>query len=82
MVLIMYASMLIHPILYAIVVIGLLIPNLAAAVRRMHDVGKSGWYLLIPIYNLILAFTDSEPGTNQYGPNPKEGGSEITDELV
>ena len=37
----------------------------------MHDVGKSGWFLLVPIYSLILACTDSEAGDNQYGPNPK-----------
>ncbi|WP_368662373.1 DUF805 domain-containing protein [Zobellia laminariae] len=37
----------------------------------MHDVGKSGWFLLVPIYNLILACTDSEQGENQYGANPK-----------
>jgi uncharacterized membrane protein YhaH (DUF805 family) len=51
--------------------LGVLVPTIAVAVRRMHDVGKSGWFLLIPIYNLILAVTDSEPGTNEYGPNPK-----------
>lgn len=31
-----------------------LIPTITAGVRRMHDVGRSGWFLLIPIYNLIL----------------------------
>lgn len=48
------------------------IPGIAVGVRRMHDVGKSGWFLLIPIYNLILAFTEGEKGTNQYGVDPKE----------
>ncbi len=51
------------------------IPSLAVGVRRMHDVGKSGWYLLIPIYNLILACTPGEVGSNQYGEDPK--GSDI-----
>lgn len=33
----------------------LLIPSvLAVQVRRMHDVGKSGWFILVPIYNLFL----------------------------
>lgn len=50
---------------------GVILPSIAVGVRRMHDVGKSGWYILIPIYNLILACTDSEVGVNQYGPNPK-----------
>jgi uncharacterized membrane protein YhaH (DUF805 family) len=51
--------------------LAVLIPSLAVAVRRMHDVGKSGWFILIPIYNLILACTDSQAGDNEYGPNPK-----------
>jgi len=37
----------------------------------MHDVGKSGWFVLIPIYSLILACTGSQDGDNEYGPNPK-----------
>ncbi|ALJ05349.1 hypothetical protein APS56_09515 [Pseudalgibacter alginicilyticus] len=60
--------------IYSLVV---LIPGLAVGVRRMHDVGKSGWFLLIPIYNLILACTDSEAGTNKWGPNPKTATEEI-----
>ena len=42
----------------------------------MHDVGKSGWFILIPIYNLILACTDSEHGPNKCGNNPKGIGNE------
>jgi uncharacterized membrane protein YhaH (DUF805 family) len=37
----------------------------------MHDVGKSGWFLLIPIYNFILAVSEGEKGENQYGQDPK-----------
>jgi uncharacterized membrane protein YhaH (DUF805 family) len=51
--------------------LGTLIPSIAVGVRRMHDVGKSGWFLLIPIYNLVLACTDGEQGPNQYGSDPK-----------
>lgn len=54
------------------------LPGLAVCFRRMHDTGKSAWYLLIgliPIVGQILIMLwfikDSEPGTNQYGPNPK-----------
>lgn len=33
----------------------LIIPSvIASGVRRMHDVGKSGWFILVPIYNLVL----------------------------
>jgi len=51
--------------------IAVLIPGIAVGVRRMHDVGKSGWFLLIPIYNLILACTEGTKGENEYGPDPK-----------
>lgn len=51
--------------------LAVLIPGIAVAVRRMHDVGKSGWYMLIPIYNLVLALTPGEAGPNAYGPDPK-----------
>lgn len=54
--------------------LAMVLPGLAVGVRRMHDVGKSGWYLLIPIYSLILAATEGEHGHNQYGPDPKEEG--------
>ncbi len=51
--------------------VAVIIPGIALGVRRMHDVGKSGWYLLIPIYSLILCCTEGEPRANQYGENPK-----------
>jgi uncharacterized membrane protein YhaH (DUF805 family) len=47
------------------------IPGLAVGVRRVHDVGKSGWILLIPIYNLILLLKDGDKFENKYGPDPK-----------
>lgn len=59
--------------------LGSLIPSIAVGVRRMHDVGKSGWYLLIPIYNLILACTNGETGSNQYGYDPK--GDPLQDDI-
>ncbi len=61
--------------IYSLVI---LLPSLGVSVRRLHDVGKSGWYMLaslIPvigwIWLLILAAQDSQPGDNQWGPNPK-----------
>ncbi len=55
-----------------------LIPSIAVSVRRMHDIGKSGWMVLINlipiagfIWFIILAATDSTPGDNEYGPNSK-----------
>lgn len=40
-----------------------IIPTIAVAVRRMHDVGKSGWFILVPIYNFILLVTPTKPVT-------------------
>ena len=65
-------------VLSGLVSLALIIPGLAVAIRRMHDIGKSGWYLLfafIPLVGSIIVIVwyckDSEPGTNVYGPNPK-----------
>ena len=60
--------------LYYVFVLAVFVPSIAVGVRRMHDLGKSGWFLLIPIYNIVLLATDTAPGDNQYGPNPKGAG--------
>jgi uncharacterized membrane protein YhaH (DUF805 family) len=49
---------------------------LAQGVKRSHDLGNSGWFILIPFYGLWLLFADSKPGINKYGPNPKGIGNE------
>ena len=55
----------------------LLLPSLAVAVRRLHDVGRSGWWILIAftvigiIPLLIWYVTDTKDEENVYGPNPK-----------
>ena len=58
--------------------LAILIPSIAVGVRRLHDTGRSGWWLLIgliPVIGsivLIVFFVlDSEPGENAYGANPK-----------
>jgi uncharacterized membrane protein YhaH (DUF805 family) len=62
-------------LIYALVVF---LPSFAVLVRRLHDVGKSGWFCLIgliplvgAIWLLVLLFTDSMEGPNKYGLNPK-----------
>ncbi len=40
-------------------------------IKRMHDTGRSGWFIAIPFYNLVLAFTEGVEGENEYGPDPK-----------
>ena len=48
-----------------------LIPSIAVAVRRVHDQDKSGWFILIPFYNIVLMFIEGTKGPNRYGPDPK-----------
>ena len=48
------------------------IPSIAVGVRRMHDLDKSGWFVIIPLYNLYLACLPGTKGPNKYGPDPKE----------
>lgn len=58
--------------------LAVLIPSLAVGIRRLHDTGRSGWWLLISlvpfvgsIVLLVFYVTDSQPGSNNWGPNPK-----------
>ena len=59
--------------------LAMLVPGLAVSVRRLHDVNKSGWMILVSlipvigwIWLLILMVTEGTPGENQYGTNPNE----------
>jgi uncharacterized membrane protein YhaH (DUF805 family) len=59
--------------------LAVLLPTVGVLVRRLHDVGKSGWYILIVlipligiIWLLILLFSNSQQGENKWGPNPKD----------
>ena len=58
--------------------LAVIIPTLAVTVRRLHDIDRTGWWILIGLVPLIggivllvFALLDSTPGSNQYGPNPK-----------
>jgi uncharacterized membrane protein YhaH (DUF805 family) len=64
-------------ILTTIFVLAMIIPGIAVAVRRVHDQDKSGWWVLVPIYNLILMFIEGTRGPNSYGPDPKGSESEV-----
>lgn len=66
-------------IIYTLYILAVLFPSLAVNWRRLHDISKSGWWFFIQIipligaiWLLILLVSDSTPGSNQYGPNPKE----------
>jgi len=68
-----------YGVFYSLYGLAVLIPGLAVSVRRLHDVGKSGWMYfigLIPligaIWLLVLFCYDSQQGNNKWGENPKE----------
>ncbi|MGD1894972.1 MAG: DUF805 domain-containing protein [Cyclobacteriaceae bacterium] len=68
-----------YGVLTTLYILGTIIPSLSLTVRRLHDTGRSGWYILIgliPIIGSIILFVfyveNSQPGSNQYGPHPKQ----------
>jgi uncharacterized membrane protein YhaH (DUF805 family) len=59
-------------------ILATIVPAIAVLVRRLHDIGKSGWWALLVLvpfigFIVILVFTvqDSQAGANSYGPSPK-----------
>ena len=51
--------------------LAILIPSIAVGVRRMHDTNRSGWWLIVPIANLVFLLLNGHPNDNDYGPDPK-----------
>ncbi len=67
-------------ILGAIYSLGVLLPGIGVAIRRLHDTDRSGWWLLIALIPIIGALIllvfylqDGTRGPNKYGPSPKYG---------
>jgi uncharacterized membrane protein YhaH (DUF805 family) len=65
-------------LLSGVFALGMLLPSLAVGARRLHDIGRSGWWLLISLVPLVgllvlmaFALKDGDPGPNAYGPSPK-----------
>ncbi len=63
-----------------------LLPSIAVSVRRLHDIGKSGWMLLLSfipilgwIWLIVLYATEGEPGDNEFGPDPINGPEDYFD---
>jgi uncharacterized membrane protein YhaH (DUF805 family) len=59
--------------------LAMLVPSLSVTVRRLHDTGRSGWWLLVAfvplvggIVLLVFMVQDSQAGANEHGPNPKD----------
>jgi uncharacterized membrane protein YhaH (DUF805 family) len=76
-------------ILSGLFVLANILPALAVGVRRLHDTGRSGWWLLIALIPLvgvivliIFYVQDSQPGVNKYGPNPKGVVAGVTDAVT
>ena len=63
--------------LLTLVSLAILLPTLGVSVRRLHDVGRGGWWILLEltvIGTILLIFwwaQDSQAGDNEFGPNPK-----------
>jgi uncharacterized membrane protein YhaH (DUF805 family) len=67
-------------LIYPIVALALFLPGLAVSVRRLHDLDKSGWFVLIgliPLVGFIILIvwfcTKGTPGPNRFGPDPLGG---------
>ena len=51
--------------------LAVLLPSIAVGVRRMHDTDHSGWWIIVPIVNLVFACTEGTSGENRFGSDPK-----------
>ncbi|MGZ5271756.1 MAG: DUF805 domain-containing protein [Ramlibacter sp.] len=74
----------VHGLVSVVAMLALLVPGIAVGVRRLHDTGKSGWFMLlglIPVLGLVLLYFMALPGQpqdNEYGPAPvAPGGAEL-----
>jgi uncharacterized membrane protein YhaH (DUF805 family) len=47
-----------------------LLPSIAVAIRRVHDVDRAGWFILVPFYNLYLVLRRGDSAENRFGPPP------------
>ncbi|WP_038211954.1 DUF805 domain-containing protein [Xenophilus azovorans] len=75
-VIVLVVAQFIHEYVYLLAALAFLLPALAAGARRLHDIGKSGWFLLlciIPLVNLYLIYLmvqPSQPESNSFGAPP------------
>jgi uncharacterized membrane protein YhaH (DUF805 family) len=54
-------------------------PALAIGVRRLHDTGNTGWYILIPVANLVYLLMPTKKGKNEFGEEPTFTNKESSD---
>ena len=48
----------------------LLLPSIAVGVRRLHDINRRGWWILVPLVNLFFFVQPSDATFNLFGPPP------------
>lgn len=81
-----YAQVMPYGYIYTLYMLAVIVPVIALWVRRLHDINKTGWLVLIsfiPFAGLVLlywSFIEGTKGTNQYGPDPKAEG-EVVDTI-
>ena len=56
--------------LSSLVSVALFLPSIAVGVRRMHDTDHRGWWVIVPIVNLVFSLKASDPNLNRFGPPP------------
>ena len=71
-------------LLSGIYALAIIVPSIAVSVRRLHDIDRTGWWVLIslvPVIGflvlLVFAVLDGTPGENRFGPNPKASGKVV-----
>ena len=55
--------------------LAVVVPFTAVYVRRLHDIGRSGWWILVPVVNFVMCCFASQAQENKYGPNPEQAES-------
>jgi uncharacterized membrane protein YhaH (DUF805 family) len=64
-------------VLSSVYSLGLLLPSIGVGIRRLHDINRTGWWMLLAltcigsIVLIVFFIQDGTPGENKYGPNPK-----------
>jgi uncharacterized membrane protein YhaH (DUF805 family) len=58
-------------VIFLILIIPMIWFRLAQGAKRCHDIDKSGWWQIVPLFPFILLFKDGEAGENRFGENPK-----------
>lgn len=68
-IIILFFVLFVSEILFGIIYFLIIIINFITAIKRAHDVGYAGWYILIPLFNFIILISRSEDKENKWGPS-------------